>query len=701
MRPSTERGAPRRRWARGRSGTPTTVTSARLPETAGVRSRVFPKIRSWFALGAPFELLSPLSVLRIVYGFAIALWLVEELVLRWPSSGVPWLLGATAIAAAVWCALGVVKTVRPLWCHVLAILGYGLVAVLAYSGQGRTGLVLASTLFLVPIATFVALFLGVRAVIGLQLVSALGLALALLGTLHLGSAILVAVVVSLAVLPASLTIRVLVSSLGRVGSIDPDTGLPNGAGLARQLAPGRSGVVAENRSAFVMATVLLAGVDDARQALGYKVGTELLRRAVEDLGQVLPAEASVTRVEADELVVTYDLDCALAPSDRANQSGQVPEAVLATGQALARDLTRTIGSGRYLVGRVEVLLRAHVGVVFAPWDGNEVAELVRRSSLSARHAAASGQSVAVWDGDRASLTPEDLALLADLRLAVERDELWLAYQPQVSAATDRTESVEALLRWHSAVHGNVPPGRFIVLAEKTGLIDRLTEWVLVEALDAQVRWRRAGLELPVSVNFSAKTLSRPDLSGWILSELDVRKLPPSSLTVEVTETAAADLLQADYVLRPLHERGVRISIDDFGTGYTSLAAIPYLPLDEIKVDLSFVRRALSSPADDAIVRCVRELAHRLGIATVAEGVEDEAIRHLMTGIGFDRLQGYHLSKPLGEQALLQFIRATSSVASSVVEFDGQVEELVSRDPGRRARALRSVTRRPVPTRSRN
>ncbi len=226
--------------------------------------------------------------------------------------------------------------------------------------------------------------------------------------------------------------------------------------------------------------------------------------------------------------------------------------------------------------------------------------------------------------------------------------------------------MEALLRWDSPVHGSVPPGRFIILAERTGLIDRLTEWVLHQALDAEVRWRAKGVDLPVSVNLSAKTLGRPELAAWILDQLDVRQLPTSALTVEVTETAAADLLAAVHLLSPLHERGVRVSIDDFGTGYTSLAAIPYLPLDEIKVDMQFVKRAPTSAADEAIVRCVHELAHRLGLVTVAEGVEDEVVRDLMVEIDFDLLQGYHYSKGLPETELMSFIEKPNATPAARV-----------------------------------
>ena len=298
--------------------------------------------------------------------------------------------------------------------------------------------------------------------------------------------------------------------------------------------------MSEDAGPLMLATVLLGGVDDARQALGYNVGIELLRRAVEDLGQVVPADTLIARVEADELVIARRLSRTTGPGvpgpgvpgpgvPGPGVRGPVPEEVLLAGQALAADLAQSIAAGRYLVDGIEVLLRAHIGLVFAPWDGVEVAELVRRASLNARRAAHDGVTTALWDGDRDAMTGEDLALLADLRLAVEHDELWLAYQPQVVASGGTVVSVEALLRWDSPVHGSIPPGRFIILAERTGLIDRLTEWVLHQALDAQVRWRAKGVDLPVSVNLSAKTLGRPDLAAWILAQLDVRQLPTFSL----------------------------------------------------------------------------------------------------------------------------------------------------------------------------
>jgi EAL domain-containing protein (putative c-di-GMP-specific phosphodiesterase class I) len=297
-------------------------------------------------------------------------------------------------------------------------------------------------------------------------------------------------------------------------------------------------------------------------------------------------------------------------------------------------------------------------VVLAPWHGQEVSELVRRASLSAARAETAGSDVRLWDGRNGAMTREDLALLADLRLAAGQGELRLVYQPQVDARSGRTIAVEALLRWDSPVHGAVSPARLIPLAERTGLVGRLTDWVLAAALDAQCRWRAQGLELPVSVNLSAASLTRIDLAEWVLSEMRARSLPHRCLVLELTETAAtSDLLAAIEALRPLHETGVRLSIDDFGTGYTSLSALPNLPLDELKIDQSFVRRVITSSGDEAIVRSVTELAHRLGLTVVAEGVEDAAIAGRLGALGVDVLQGYYFAQPLPESDLLGFVAA--------------------------------------------
>jgi EAL domain-containing protein (putative c-di-GMP-specific phosphodiesterase class I)/GGDEF domain-containing protein len=621
-----------RGWATPGGSASKPVKSTRLAPEAQVKSRLFPKTRSWLALGAPLELLSPLSVLRIVFALLLLAWPLTAAVAGTTSTNVYTVVIVEVLTFAVWFGLLRVRNLGLRSCRVLMAFVSLEVVALVGSGAGT----LASfgyMLVLIPIAIAPALFLPVRAVLCQQFGVGAALWAATASRWGIGRSAVIVFLEMIGGLTASFTIILLARTVQRRGGIDPDTGLPNGFGLADRVA--RRG----EKDATVVASVFLKGIGDAREALGCHVGTELLRRAVENLDQVLPAAADIGRVDGDELVVISGLE---------NTAHETREEADAYAQSLAETLRDAITAGRYLVDDIEVSLRANVGLAIAPWDGTGVPELIRRATLSARKAAAQGRAHVTWSGDEGVLTANDLALLARLRLASERGELSLAYQPQVSSRTLRIVSAEALLRWGSVTLGSVPPGMFVPLAERTGLIDRLTEWVMGEALDAQVRWRAAGLDIPVSVNLSATSLTVPDLAEWILSELENRKLPPASLIVEVTETAAIDLLQAVALLRPLHDRGVRVSIDDFGTGYTSLSALPDLPLDELKVDQRFVLRSSTSAADETIVRTVRELARRLGLVAVAEGVENQELLDKMVGFEFDILQGYHLARPLTE-----------------------------------------------------
>jgi predicted signal transduction protein with EAL and GGDEF domain len=494
---------------------------------------------------------------------------------------------------------------------------------------------------LVPVAVFVGLFFRVRALLGQELFTfgVVVLAIAASGAGWV-TALIVGSLTFLGTATTALTVALTSASARRKAMIDSDTGIPNGYGFAEEIAHQL------DRGPTVVATVVLRGLEEAREALGHRAGTELLRRAVEDLGQVLPGDARIGRVDGDQLMVTQPVRAADARADEG----------VAAAIELAEHLADGIGSGRYLVDGIEVVLRAHIGFVLGPSDGADATELIRRSSLSARRARTSGQAYAHWGSAMTdAMTSADLALLADLRLAPERGELWMAYQPQIEPESGATVAVEALIRWASPAHGNVPPDAFIPLAERTGLVDRLTDWVFAETLDAQVRWRRVGLHLPVSVNVSAGSLADPELPAKILGALRARRLPTDVLTVEVTETAALDAEQAVDRLGALHDEGVGVSIDDFGTGYTSLAVLPHLPIDELKVDQRFVLASSTSAADDAIVRSVLELAHQLGLRAVAEGVEDEPTWSRLRGYGFDLLQGWAFSKALPESELISFV----------------------------------------------
>jgi diguanylate cyclase len=636
-----------REWFALQSGV-TTATSVPLQSGAQVRNRLFPKTRSWFALDAPLALLSPLSVLRLVFAFAAVSWILVGIV--WPLShaerATVFIVAATALLA--WIAMLRLRRTGYGWCVALTCLWIAEVSTLVSTGQGGGLSVIGATYF-VPIGVFVALFFGVWAVTISQGAIVLSLWIALAGPTGILRAAFLAVVMTIALATASFVVALLMRSTRSLGTLDPETGLPNGLGIAQRLSH------RDVAAPLVVVAVVLRGIDSAQEALGFQAGSELLRRAVEDIGQVLPSDAIIGRI-GDELVVVQPIaDGSLSPDEQRAES--VPERAIEVARSLALTVGRAINAGRYFLDGVEVSLHAHAGLSVAPWDGDAIPELFRRASLSAREAVANGTTDAVWHANTHTLTGADLALLADLGMAEERGELTLVFQPQVAASSGEVVSVEALLRWKSHTRGDVSPALFIPLAERTGLINRLTEWVLPEALNTQVRWRGQGLEISTSVNLSPVTMTRQDLAESVLEELRIRSLPPSCLTLEITETAVTNLVHAVLRLTPLREQGIQISVDDFGSGNTSLSSLPHLPLDELKVDQQFVRRSRESHNDLAIVRTIIELAQRLDLVCVAEGVETEELYADMVALGFDLLQGYFVAKPLGEEELLRFVRA--------------------------------------------
>ncbi len=632
-------------WAHGVDGRAVTVTSDRL-DHSDVANRWFSKIRSWFALGAPLELLSPLAIARILALVALVTWPIG---IAFGLGLVPGLL-LTAASLGVSISLGRSRAIGPAHSHLIVLVhvGMAMVAIACSPGVHR---VLVVSGVVAAMAVFAGLFVKPRFLftsVGMTVLSILVTTRFTQNGMSFADAVVLTMFAGLLAVMTALTART--SRLA--GSLDPETGVSNYRGMAIIL--GRQAA----RTDVVVATVYLGGVSEVRDALGHEISAELIKRAAEDLGQILPVSARVGRGSADEVIVIVPNDPTRAMSLDAHVAVTVKQIEVA------------IGSGRYLAGDIEVSLNANVGVSLAHSaderdSDTSITDVIRQSAVAARSARDMGRAVAYWDGTTTTLNASDLQLLADLRTATERGELWLAYQPQIRPLDGAIVSVEALLRWSSPQHGNVPPGKFIPLAERTGLIDRLTDWVLAEALDAQVRWRRLDVDISVSVNISPLSLRSVDFAQRVATEVDDRDLPPSALMLEVTESMAFDIPEAVERLAPLHSRGVRISIDDFGTGYTSLSVLPQLPLDELKVDQQFVREARTSKASEAIVVSVCELAHRLGLSAVAEGIEEPEDAALMSSFGFDLLQGYYFARPMPEDDLLERFelhRATQSAS---------------------------------------
>jgi EAL domain-containing protein (putative c-di-GMP-specific phosphodiesterase class I)/GGDEF domain-containing protein len=582
----------------------------------------------------------------MMFAFAALSWIVMGLVWPMPDSHRASIAAAALTALVVWIVLLRVHRVSVGWCVALGCLWLAQVSVLVWAGHGG-GLSVAATAYFVPIGVFAALYFEVRSVIACQVAIALCFWIALWAHEGVLRSAFAAVIGAISLSTASFAVVLLMRSSRHLGTLDPDTGLPNGLGMAQRLAQ------RDPAAPLLVLAVVLRGINSAQEALGFQAGIELLRRAVEDIGQVLPSNAIIGRI-GDELMVAQPMaDGTSTFHDQ--RSSSLPDSAVAAAELLARTVASAITAGRYFVDGVEVSLRVHAGLSVAPWDGDAVPELFRRASLNAREAVANGATELVWNAKSPTVTADDLVMLADLGMAAERGELSLAFQPEVNPRTGEIVSVEALLRWRRRSREDVPPAIFIPLAERTGLINRLTEWVLPEALDTQARWRRLGIDVSLSVNLSPVTLTRQDLAESILQELRDRSLPASCLTLEITETAVTDLLEAVRRLTPLREAGVRISVDDFGSGYTSLSALPHLPLDELKVDMQFVQRSRDSPIDRAIIRSIIELSRSLGLQCVAEGVETEELYGDMASMGFDLLQGYFIAKPMREDDLVRFV----------------------------------------------
>jgi EAL domain-containing protein (putative c-di-GMP-specific phosphodiesterase class I) len=304
---------------------------------------------------------------------------------------------------------------------------------------------------------------------------------------------------------------------------------------------------------------------------------------------------------------------------------------------------------------VTIDIGASVGVARYPAHGEDVDTLLQRADVAMYLAKEAGSGWELYEARHDGHSRGRLALVGELRRALERNELELHYQPKVELAGGRLTGVEALMRWRHPVRGLVPPGEFIPLAEQTGLIRPLTRWALDEALGQIAAWRSQGLHLSVAVNLSARNLLDPDLPADVERTLVRRGLDASALELEITEgSLMSDPARAQEVLTRLRAIGIRLAIDDFGVGHSSLAYLGRLPVDDIKVDRSFVQGMADDPGDAAIVRSTIELGRSFGLGVVAEGVETPAAWKRLAEMGCDRAQGYLLSRPLPPAELPQW-----------------------------------------------
>lgn len=381
-------------------------------------------------------------------------------------------------------------------------------------------------------------------------------------------------------------------------------------------------------------------------SFGYEAGNNVIQQISTRLNDAMPAGALLARLGSDEFAVF------------------LPDVEVAgDAEAFAAWIVRAFDAP-FMKADIELFLTPSIGVACAPDDGSQVYDLLMNAeTASALVKRAGGNGFRCYERSMNASSAERVVLEADLRHAVERDELFLEFQPVVDADGGHIVGAEALVRWSHPRLGRVAPDRFIPLADETGLIIDIGAWVLEAACLSCQAWREAGHgDMYVSVNVSAMQFGQPRLLESVRDALTRSGLPPASLILEITESSLMhDAESTAGMLRALRNMGVRISVDDFGTGYSSLAYLKRFPLDVIKIDKSFVHDLCADDEDAAIVRAIIALAHSMRRATVAEGVEtvDQANRLKDENCGY--FQGYYFGRPMSVGAMLQRLQDQGNV----------------------------------------
>lgn len=413
-------------------------------------------------------------------------------------------------------------------------------------------------------------------------------------------------------------------------SHDMLTGLPNRTLFADRL---KQSIHQADRNGYfaVVAFIDLDNFKYINDSLGHKAGDELLVEIASRLKGALRGGDTVARYGGDEFVLIL------------NNHYQISSVVKVIDRVLA-EIRRPL-----TLASQELCVTCSIGLSLYPSDGDDPLALIQHADAAMYLAKESGRNNYQFFTRRLNeMAVERVTLEGSLRRALERDELKVFYQPKVDAA-GYPLGVEALLRWHSSEHGLVVPDRFIGLAEDTGLIEPITEFVLRTACQQAVAWRLAGFPaMQMAVNLSARSLKQPDLVDRVMTILQETGLPPEQLELELTESMLIDdVEQSIDVLSALKAKGILLAIDDFGTGYSSLSYLQRFPVDVLKIDRTFVRNLELHPSDTDITKLIILLGHSLKLKVVAEGVETENQRDHLEALGCDEFQGYLFARPMG------------------------------------------------------
>ena len=405
------------------------------------------------------------------------------------------------------------------------------------------------------------------------------------------------------------------------------TGLPNRANLSLKINKS----IAESKQSNNTPALFLLDLDrfkEVNDTIGHHIGDILLQDAACRLSNLIGEKDVVARLGGDEFGILFN------SIDR--------EVIENIAEQIIVILNRP-----FLINTHQLHIGASLGIATYPDLANDEIEMMRYADVAMYVAKKNHAGYAFYSPKEDQNSLDRLSLVSELKDAINNNKLELYYQPKYSLALFRTNEVEALLRWFHPERGFIPPDLIIEIAEESGLIHPLTEWVLQSAITQMESWNKSELTVGVAVNLSAFNLQNPHLITMIKFLLDIKSINPNQLILEVTESAMMENPElAKSVLSGLHNMGLKIAIDDFGTGYSSLAYLKNLPVNELKIDRSFIMNIDSDKSDRAIVKSTIDLAHNLGLSVVAEGVETQEGWDILAEMGCDIIQGYFLSKPL-------------------------------------------------------
>ncbi len=449
----------------------------------------------------------------------------------------------------------------------------------------------------------------------------------------------------------------LYQKLEKMAFTDALTALPNRAQFHEMLRQAVS-LSRTRESRFGLILLDLDGFKEINDTLGHHVGDVLLQQVSERLKRTIQSINIVCLLGAEDDAphVLAGQEPAMARLGGDEFAFLLPALTNAQEvMTVAREITETLQAPFVVEGNT-VAIGGSVGITLFPDHGEDGETLLRRADIALYIAKNTRNAYALYNPAHDQNSVDQLTLRAELRNAIATGELVLHYQPKLHIKTGRIHGVEALVRWQHPQHGLLMPPQFLPVAERSGLIGVLTQWVLVEALRQHNVWRRAGLDLKVAVNLSSRALYDLRLPDQIAHHLMRLQVPPSSLELEITEDAIMiDPQRALEILVRLNAMRIKLSIDDFGTGYSSLGYLKRLPVDEIKIDKTFVMEMEQSRSDAAIVHATIDLAHNLGLNVVAEGVESEGMLSMLARLNCDTAQGFYVSRPIPGELMLEWL----------------------------------------------